>query len=1009
MGSRGPGFRRFAALALTSAALIAGKAHAQQLSTEAGEGLAEEVIVVTGSRLPRASFEEPSPVQVLTADDLGLSALPNLEQTLNQLPQLVGGFTSTSNNPGSGAATLDLRGLGATRTLILVNGRRWIASDAGDVPEVDINTIPAALIERVEIVTGGASTVYGSDAVTGVVNFIMRDSLDGLRAQARQSVTGRGDGAVASLDMSGGLRALDDRLSVTASVGWLEQRAVMQGDRTLSRVSLTDGCGVPGTRQPTGASQPLPPTACPGAGEITLVAGGSPTIPGTRIIGAAFFPAGPSALTVNGGGLRFDPDGTPRPFLVPFDLYNFAPDNYLQIPFRRYSANLFASFAASEAFVPYVELAHIDTASVQQLAPVPAVIGRGTTAVPLARINLDNPFLTPAAREVLDLSYGIDLNGARGTIGSPATGPRRNPAYLGDADGVIVLPAVLQSRLDLGPRQVRHARKAYRVLGGVRGRVGSQWHYDAYLSYSKVDHVSAYRNSGSATRLQQTLLAVIDPATGRPACIDPSGGCVPANIFGAGNLSAEAADFLRTHPRDFTAVEETVAEASVRRGFDLDPQRRLDVVLGVNWRRTAYDFQPDPALFTGDDLGFLPGVPASGATRSAEIFLESRVPLTSAVVVELGGRLSHYAGLGEAVTWKAIGSWEAWSGLRFRGGYQRAVRAPNARELFEAPVTFAGSVVDPCDAIHGRIDQPEVRTACLRNGVPAAVLGNQLIPFALVTTSGNPDLAPEIAQTWTLGATARWPSARLALAVDFYDIAIRRAIGTFGGGPNFAAIGCIARGGDRTDPLCSTFTRGPDGSIDRMILPTANTGLLSARGVDWQLYWRRSLGLSARSPSLSIKLAGTHYLRSGFKLDDVLPYIDCAGQFGGSCGNTIGGTAIPRWKLFNSAELDFGVLDLSLRHRWFSATRDSRTLLTGRLGLDPPVLPEQGRVLEARHYFDLSARMRFGEGRQLVLGVSNLLDARPAVTGALQVQANTDPSLYDVLGRRFFATLDLAY
>lgn len=969
---------------------------------------ASPAIVVTGSRLPRGVLDDPGPIQVLTVKDLTESALPNLEQTLNQLPQIVGSLTTTSNNPGTGAATLDLRGLGATRTLVLVNGRRWISSDAGDVPEVDINTISSALIERVDIVTGGASTVYGSDAVTGVVNFVMRDSIDGIHLQARQSVTGRGDGPVSSADLTAGIKAFEDRLKITGSVGWLDQQSVFQGDRTRSSVALVDGCGVPGTRQPTGASQPLPARSCPDLGEITLVAGGSATIPGSRFAAPAFFPTPGGGLAINFGGLRFDPDGAARPFVAPVDLYNYAPQNYLQIPFRRYSANLFGSFAASEAAEPYVELTFVDTGSSQQLAPVPAMIGGGSDAVPVVRINLANPFLTAQARDILELNYGVDANGARGVTGSPATGPMRNPVFLGDADGIVSLPSLLATRLDLGPRQVRNRRKAYRALGGLRGRFAQGWDYDLYASHSDVTHTSAYRNSGSAARLQQALLAVRDPATGEPICIDRSNGCVPANIFGAGNLSEEAAAFLRTHPRDRTTVEETIAEGSIKGSLDLgigiEP---VAVAAGVNWRRTAYRFEPDPALFTGDDLGFLPGIPASGSTRSVEAFAESRIELARNLSTEIGARLSLYDGIGSALTWKVAGNWEALPGLRLRGGYQRAVRAPNARELYEAPLTIFGGVADPCDAAYGRLDEPAIVEACLRNGVPADVLGGEFIEGGRVTTLGNPDLQPEIADTWTLGAVARLGRGDTSLAIDFYDIRIRQAIGVFGGGANFTVIGCLAGGGDPADPLCAAYTRAADGSIDVVTLPTANTGLLSARGVDWQAAARFSLGRDGSWPRLNLRLSGTYYLRSGFKINAELPYIDCAGRFGGTCGNTIGGAAVPRWKLFDSVELDFGDATVMLRHRWFSATHDSRSHVADRLGLEPPLLTGEGRRLEARHYFDLGATLRFGEGRALVLGMANVLGAKPALTGSLQVQANTDPSLYDVLGRRFYVLLDL--
>jgi outer membrane cobalamin receptor len=190
---------------LLSAVLAAQPAPEQEPAEQPAEQSAETTtIVVTGTRIQTPNRKSASPIQTVRSEDFLLTGVPNVEQTLNQLPQLVPSFTNTSNNPGTGAATLDLRGLGSVRTLPLVNGRRWIANDAGEIPEVDVNTIPAALIDRVDIVTGGASAVYGSDAVTGVINFILKKKLDGLHLEARQNLTERGDASVSSADLTFG-------------------------------------------------------------------------------------------------------------------------------------------------------------------------------------------------------------------------------------------------------------------------------------------------------------------------------------------------------------------------------------------------------------------------------------------------------------------------------------------------------------------------------------------------------------------------------------------------------------------------------------------------------------------------------------------------------------------------------------------------------------------------------------------------------------------------------------
>ena len=253
-------------------ALASSSAFAQAASDEPVE---QATIVVTGSRIARPDLASASPTQSVDPEAFVLTGVANVEQTLNQFPQLVASFTNTSNNPGTGAATLSLRGLGSVRTLILVNGRRWIASDAGAVPEVDVNTIPAALIERVDIVTGGASAAYGSDAVTGVINFVLKDKLDGLHLDARQSLSERGDARVSSADLSFGTGFAGDRGHLLVSGGWLDQDPVTQADRKFTIRSLSDGCAVPGTRTEFGDSTPVIDPLCAPPNALALIAGGS--------------------------------------------------------------------------------------------------------------------------------------------------------------------------------------------------------------------------------------------------------------------------------------------------------------------------------------------------------------------------------------------------------------------------------------------------------------------------------------------------------------------------------------------------------------------------------------------------------------------------------------------------------------------------------------------------------------------------------------------------------------
>ncbi|MEO7240003.1 MAG: TonB-dependent receptor [Sphingomicrobium sp.] len=977
------------------------------------------LIIVTGSRIPRLNLRSNSPIQTVRGQEFILTGVPNVEETLNQMPQLVGGFTNTSNDPGHGAATLDLRGLGSVRTLILVNGRRWIASDAGQSPEVDVNTIPAALIERVDIVTGGASAVYGSDAVTGVVNFIFRDKLDGLHFSATQNITSRGDGAVSNADVSYGASLFGGRAKVILSGGWLKQKPVLQKNRIFSQVALIEACVVPGTRGPDGASEPAFNPTCAPPNERGFVAGGSVAVPGTLIPIPAFLPTGSgSALAFSRDGVRFDAGGDAVPFRDETDRYNYAPANYLQIGFQRWSANAFPSFEISPAVRLYSELSYIRTKTPQQLAPVPAGLGFGSPVVPVALMNLDNPFLTPASAHVLDINYGVDANGAGGVIGSEETGFSINPDYGGDADGIIELPGLLSRLEGLGPRRARNIRDARRALIGARGDFAAHWHYDAFLSASRVKHVLAYQNSGSALRLQQAILAHRDPATGEITCADPSNGCVPANIFGPGNLSAEAADFIRTAPVDRTVVKERIAEASIRGEIPSASAGPVGLVLGTTWRRTSYAFAPDPSLVTGDDLGFDYSSPAAGSTKVWELFSEVRVPLLAGhrfaheLAVELGGRYSRYDTVGGVWTWKALGDWSPLRGLRFRGGLQRAVRAPNVRELFEVDSLGFPFTLDPCAQEAGLLGNAAVVAACLRNGVPPGRFS--LLPFesldAFGSFRGNPDVKAEVARTFTLGTVAS-PNAipGLTVTVDYYDIRIRNAINRLGGGSIWMVLGCIlGGGGDPVSTVCQGYRRNPErGYVEFIDQPTANIPHIRVSGVDWQLAYRHDLpwSLLGDRDRVDVNLAGTVYLKAGMKPNEGLPELDCIGLFSSACSFTVGSGAFPKWKLLNQFSYGSGPLSLTLRHRWFSSTRDTRLSLADQFGFTFYNLPAEGAVLESRHYFDLAATAQLSKRYDITFGINNLTDRQPAVTGLLQVEANTDPALYDVLGRRFFVTV----
>ena len=956
-----------------------------------------EELFVTGTRIQTPNRTSASPVETVRREDFTLTGVPNVEQTLNQLPQLKPSLTNTSNNPGSGAATLDLRGLGTVRTLILVNGRRWIANDAAAVPEIDVNTIPAALIDRVDIVTGGASAVYGSDAVTGVINFVLKKKLDGLYLEANNNITEMGDGRSSSVDLSYGTGFLDGRGNFVASIGYLDQAPVFQAARDYTAFTASDACIFKDSRDELGIGTPSVGTDCTGENEEWgLIRQGSQTVPEGVFRGGGrpiLIPIGGGPMLQPAGAVHFTPDGSIERFIPAIHSYNFAPDNYLQVPLERISGHAFGSVELSKALEPYIELSFIRTRSPQQLAPVPGTIGTGSGSVPAVTINLDNPFLSPQARQVLEISYGRDADGRPGFLGDLANGFTINPAFTGDADGMITLRAPFNTRLTgLGPRLVNNERKAYRGMLGLRGQLSERWAYDLFYSHSYVRHDIDFQNTASASRLYQAMQATVGPG-GEIVCIDPSNGCVPINIFGRQDISDAAAEFLRISPVEQTKVEEQIAEASLRGDLWELPAGTLKAVAGAGWRRTKYDYMPDRSFEDGDALGFFNSTAAGGRTTVLELFGEALVPILKGkrfaeeLSAELGLRYSDYDSIGGVWTWKAMGNWSPLRRLRFRAGLQKAVRAPNVRELYEETTTNFDFVADPCVLENGFELTPDLIAACARNGVPVLPeSGGE----SLVHTGGSTDLKAETARTLTVGAAIQ-PLPGVDVTVDYFDIDIKDLIGVFGGGANSTVIGCIYGGGDPADPLCQAFERDADGLVSDVFTPTANLARLRARGIDWQVSTRFPL-VGGRT---SLNLSGSRLIAWDQQVNHNLNAVRFAGTF-----------STPKWKVFNQLSWSRNPFTLNLRHRYFSSMEDPAFARAEALGQPAPTnVPVHAAKMQSRHYFDAAVNFSLGRKFQLTLGVNNLTDAKPSLVGFGQVQANTDPSLYDMLGRRFFASL----
>ena len=921
------------------AALYSAGAQAQ----EPQGGIVEEV-VVTGSRLSNPALDSVSPTLVVSAEEFQLSGIINVEQKLAELPSTLPSFGPSSNNPGDGTARVDLRGLGTSRTLVLVNGRRWIPSTQSGV--VDLNTIPGTLIESVDVVTGGASAVYGSDAVAGVVNFKMKDDFEGVEFTSTYDITEEGDAEKYNFDMTIGGNFADGRGNIVAYGQYANREALFQGERDFSSVALVDSVD--------------------DAGNPATVPGGSSGIPGTRIFESPVVPGAGFNLG------RFGPNGEALPFVDPDDRFNYAPDNFLQLPQERYLGMAFASYEINEHVESYGEFAYSYNKVPQELAPTPAF----TTVT----VNPNSAFFAPETQAAL---------------GSIAGDDGLTSAFIG------------RRMVENGSRQAVDIRDAFRVLFGFRGDINESWSYDAYYSFSNLDNNQALNNDVSASRFRQALLTN-DAGT---ACQDPSGGCVPLNIWGAGNISQEAVDFVNIGATNFTSIEQEVINVAISGELFTVPGAGypVGIAFGYEERTDKSSFRPDTFLASGDVLGFNAGEPTVGGFDVQEVFAEVSVPLLSgkpfAEELSLWGaaRLSDYSNIDDTVESFATAlNWSPLSTLSLRVGFQQAVRAPNVAELFQGSANGFPGATDPCATGGFQPGTTDV-DLCVATGVAPDQVGvfQQANSQIEGRFGGNPDLEEETSNTFTLGAV--WsPIDSVDITLDYYDIEIEDSINVLGGGLNNTLSLCYNVVQDINSEFCQAISRrAGDNNIDVVEVLNANVGKLETSGWDLNVYYTQDFGFGIGGNGSTLDVNFNSTFLDTFDITPVQELADqvneCAGYFGNTCGSPL----IER-QFFTRATWRSGNWTLSTLLRYLGETDDDQ------------MRPENGGAqasdlavskIDEEFYLDLTVSYRFEAGLNLSVGATNLFDTEPTELGDSQEQANTFPSTYPLFGPRYFMSL----
>lgn len=1003
-----------AALAL-SITLGAAPAFAQAAPAATAVPAAEEQapsgdVVVTGSRIARPDLEGTSPISVVTSADIAKKAnSSNIENVLNDLPQVTATQSSTSNNPGGGVATVNLRNLGSQRTLVLVDGRRYMSYDVNQV--VDLNTVPSSLLSRVDVVTGGQSAVYGSDAIAGVVNFILKRDFSGVELNSSYGLTTRGDGQLWNVNGTIGSNFDDNRGNVTIFVDYLKRKPTLAGQRSFAYDALSDD------------EDGSPPYA----------AGGSPSVPQGRlnipgIRGGAGTTADPFIQPGLGlaSGLGCDTQDFGAPGVnrcyVAANGYNYSPVNYLQVPQERFLVSAMGQYEINEHFTPYFEAQFVNNRVDTQLAATP--ISSGTpfgegVAGPLT-LQVASPFFSPGLQAAL---AAIDNSEVTCTgIGADRTCA---PAA-GRSDGYVTAPSWNYRTTQIGPRINQDERNAFRIVAGMKGDIAGGFSYDGYYMYTRTKN--SQRQLGNVAIdafLAGTTTAFLAPdgttsatpvAGGTLVCRDASAraaGCAPVNIFGLNQLSPEAASYISIGATNLEEYTTQVASFVVSNPNLVDfGAGGVGLAVGAEWRNEKGAVIPDQYLASGNVAGFNPGQPTSGSYSVSEVFGELRVPLLRDQFIhrlELNGaaRHTHYSNApGNVFTWSAGAELAPIPDITFRGQYQKAVRGPSVNELYLGnTVSFAGNA-DYCGTA-AAANAGQLRDICVAQfnaaGAPLALIGNDVIQDPnnvnpVTFLGGNPNLREETAKTFTVGTVIQ-PRfiPRLSLTVDYYNIKLTNFIHTI----STQTIGdqCFVR---FQQSFCDLITRNAVGEIETFSAQSINTGSLKNEGIDITAGYVQPIGaMFGNDARLSFSFSGTRLLHNIINevTGDPTTTTDCAGKFGVlRCG-----VPTPKWRHTLRTTLGVGAVSGSVQWRYLGEARD-----------DDPSTLYGSEKFDAQNYIDLTLSADIGENYSLNMGVSNLFDKKPPLAASAQnggngEQSNTYPTLYDVLGRSVFVSGKLKF
>jgi iron complex outermembrane recepter protein len=877
--------------------------------------------------------------------------------------------------------------------------------------------IPGAMVKRIDVLTGGASSVYGADAVSGVVNFVMDTKFEGFRVDGQYSfynhnnragtqitnpLNARGyavprgmvtDGGAVDATVAFGTSFDDGRGHITAYAGYRKVNAVLQRDRDYSACSLSART-----------------TAQFAANGALYGCGGS----ATSANGTVF--DGTSSTYQIGAGRTLAPGFTP---------YNFGPLNYFQRPDERYTAGVFAEYEISDSLKPYLEFMFMDDRTLAQIAP------SGDFGNTLS-INCDNPLLgyngTNGSGDVLCQTSNLltDPTDPFATVGNSGGVPYVFTDQLGNSYNR-GFAQILRRNVEGGGRVSDLQHTAYRGVLGLKGDLSDAWSYDAYYQYGRTIYSQIYKNDFSVTRLTRALDVVSNPVGGAPICrsvldgTDPN--CVPWDIWGTGTVTPAALSYVQVPGIAKGINTEQIASAAItgdlgKYGLKSPAANEgFGIALGVEYRKATLDFVTDTSFSTGDLAGQGAPTPSvAGSFDVKEFFAELRAPLIQESFVHdltvVGGyRHSSYKVSSGAQfktdTYKIEGEFAPIRDIRFRGGYNRAVRVPTLQDFFAPQIVGLDGSDDPCAGFvigsggSGRPGDP----GCIAQGL---TVGQTVTPNPAGQYNGlqggNPLLQPEIADTYTAGVVLQ-PSflPGFSLSVDWFNIKVENAIQGIG------ADTIVTQCTNTSDPFfCGLVNRDASGSLWRtsngyIINTSQNIGYAKTKGVDVAAAYSRQLGGLGR---LNMSFVGT-WLDKLESFDGITVPVDCVGYHGALCG-----TPTPKWRHQMRVGLDTKMgIGISLRWRYFDPVVQDRS--SSNPNLSGTTQPANLRI-PAVSYFDLTLSADVGDSFKFRIGANNILDKSPPTTVGAACPAgpcngNSWAQVYDSLGRYVYAGVTLDF